>query len=178
MLEVSNWASISKSWSGYGHLSLIHPYSKICLSIFILKVQRTSMYFKSWFEALKEDRGSSLGSGTLTRFGYGHWCLIHPWSNFGFLSWFWRWKEHPGPLSPDWGLWWGLEVPYWCLISLSWFGYGHWCLIHSWSEFGLSIFILRAQNTSRYVSFVWSHNWPSCLDAKFIHYLKHKQYKF
>ena len=44
---------------------------------------------------------------------------------FSFLSWSWRCKEHPCPLSPDLGLWLGLEVPDLGLASWSWFHYGH-----------------------------------------------------
>ena len=43
--------------------------------------------------------------------------------NFWSLSWFWRCKEHPCPLSPDFGLWRTLEVPDLGLSSWSWFGY-------------------------------------------------------
>ena len=50
--------------------------------------------------------------------------------NFGSLSRFWRCKEHPCPLSPHLELWRMLEVPDWGLASWSWFGYGHWSLIH------------------------------------------------
>ena len=81
-------------------------------------------------------------------FGYGHWSLVLHMPNFGSLSWFWRCKEHPCPLSPDLGLWRMLEVPDWGLASWSWFGYGHWSLIHPWSEFWLSILILKVQRTS------------------------------
>ena len=68
--------------------------------------------------------------------------------NFSSLSWFWRCKEHPCPLRFHLGLWRTLEVPDWGLASWSWFGYGHWSLIHPWSEFWLSILILRVQRTS------------------------------
>ena len=68
--------------------------------------------------------------------------------NFGSLSWLWRCKEHPCPLSPHLGLWRTLEVPDWGLASWSWFGYGHWSLIYPWSEFWLSILILKVQRTS------------------------------
>ena len=40
-------------------------------------------------------------------------------TNFGSLSWFWRCKEHPCPLSPHLGLWKTLEVPYWGLAYWS-----------------------------------------------------------
>ena len=68
--------------------------------------------------------------------------------NFDSLSWFWRCKEHPCPSSPHLGLWRTLEVLYlgfesWCLS-----GYGHSSLIHLWSKFWLSIFILKVQRTS------------------------------
>ena len=54
--------------------------------------------------------------------------------NFGYLSWFWKCKEHPCPLSPDLGLWRMLEVPDWGLASWYWFGYSHEpCLDLPWS---------------------------------------------
>ena len=68
--------------------------------------------------------------------------------NFGSLSWFWRCKEHPCPLSPHLGLWRTLEVPDWGLASWYWFGYGHWSLVHPYAEFWLSILILKVQRTS------------------------------
>ena len=55
----------SWSWFGYGHWSLIYPWYKFGLSILILKVQRTSMSFKSSFGALKVTGGSWLGLGIL-----------------------------------------------------------------------------------------------------------------
>ena len=69
--------------------------------------------------------------------------------NFGSRSWFWRCKEHPCPLCPDLGLWRTLEVPDWGLASWSWFGYGHWSLIHPLSEFLISTLIMRVQNPSQ-----------------------------
>ena len=42
VLEVSDLGYASWSWIWYGHWSLIHPFSKFRLSIFNLKVQRTS----------------------------------------------------------------------------------------------------------------------------------------
>merc|ERR1712112_265361 len=44
---------------------LIYPYSEFWLSILILKVQRTSMSFKSLFGALEKTGGSCLGFGIL-----------------------------------------------------------------------------------------------------------------
>ena len=57
------FASWSLFW--YDHWSLIHPYYEDCLSIFILKVQRTSLSFMSWFWALEDAGGSWLGFGSL-----------------------------------------------------------------------------------------------------------------
>ena len=68
--------------------------------------------------------------------------------NFSSLSWFWRWKEHPCPLSPYLGLWRTLEVPDLGLASWYWFGYIQWSLVHPYSEFWLSSFILKVQRTS------------------------------
>ena len=50
---------------GYGHWSLIQLWSKFCLSILSLKMQRTSMSFKSWFGALEDPGGSWLGFAIL-----------------------------------------------------------------------------------------------------------------
>ena len=74
--------------------------------------------------------------------------LIHPWLSFGSLSWFWRCKAHPCPLSPDLGLWWGLEATERGFTSWSWFEYGHLSLIQPWSELQLFILIFKMQRTS------------------------------
>ena len=143
------------SWLGFGILiliwcgnwSLMHPWSDFWISISISKVQKTSRSFKFSFGAL-EDAGDSWLVFIIL-------ILICIWSffythdpNFGSLSWFWRCKEHPCPLSPHLGLWRMLEVPDWGLASWSWFGYGHWSLIYPWSKFWLSILILKVQRTS------------------------------
>ena len=47
-------------------------------------------------------------------------------SNFNSLSWFWRCKEYPCPLSPHLGLLRTLELPDWGFASWSWFEYSHW----------------------------------------------------
>ena len=69
-------------------------------------------------------------------------------SNFGSLSWCWRWKEHPNPSRPDLELLRMPLVPDWCLESWSRFGNGHWSLIHPWSKYRFSILILKVQRTS------------------------------
>ena len=69
--------------------------------------------------------------------------------NFGYLSRFLSCQEHPCPISPDLGLWRIMEVPDWGLGFLSLFGYGHWSLIHPWSEFWISILIFKVQRTSK-----------------------------
>ena len=60
-LEVPDWGLAYQSWIWYGQWSLIHPCSEFWLSILIVKVQRTSMSFKSWFGALFWAGGSWLG---------------------------------------------------------------------------------------------------------------------
>ena len=65
MLEAPDLGLASWSWFVYGHWSLIHPWSKFWLSIRILKVQRTSMSFKSSLGALENAGGSWLGFGIL-----------------------------------------------------------------------------------------------------------------
>ena len=76
----------------------------------------------------------------------GLWYTLRP--NFGSLSWFWRCKEHTCPLGLDFGSCRMLDFPDWGLASWSWFGYGHWSLIHPWSEFWLPILILKVERTS------------------------------
>ena len=65
MLKVPDWCLASWSWFRYGNWSLIYPWYKFWLSILILKVQRTSMSFKSSFGALEDAGGSWLGFGIL-----------------------------------------------------------------------------------------------------------------
>ena len=85
------------------------------------------------------------GLASWSWFGYGHWFFIYLYSNFWLHLDFLRCREHPWPLNPDLKLWWGLEVPDWCLTSWSWFGNNHWSLIYLDSEFGLSNLNLKLQ---------------------------------
>ena len=171
MLEVSDLSFPSGYWFGYGHCSLIYPWSEFWLSILMFKVQRTPMSFKSLFWALEDAGGTWLGFSILILFwigslvfdtpmirilalypdfegaknihvfevliwGFGgHWrFLTGVWqlnidldmvtgllytydTNFGYLSWIWRCKEHQCPLSPDFGLCFGLGVPDWGFAS-------------------------------------------------------------
>ena len=82
------------SWIWLGYQSFIHPLSKIWLSIFILKIQRSSMSFKFKFGTLEDARAYWPGLESWSLFGYGHWSLIHPCSKF------WRCMEHVCPLNP------------------------------------------------------------------------------
>ena len=61
MLEAVDWGWTSWSWFGYGHWSLLLPCCKCCHSILILRVQRTSMSFKTWLWALEDATCSWLG---------------------------------------------------------------------------------------------------------------------
>ena len=74
-------------------------------------------------------------------------CLWYTLPNFGSLSWFWKCKEHPFPLIPDFGLWRILEVPDWGYTYWSWFGYSHGSFIQPCSDFWLSILIFKVQRT-------------------------------
>ena len=76
----------------------------------------------------------------------GLWYTHDP--NFVSLSWFWRCKDYPCPLSPHLGLLRMLEAPDWVLASWSWFGYGLWFLIHPWSKIWLFFLILKVQRTA------------------------------
>ena len=87
------------------------------------------------------------------------------------LTWYWRCKEPPFPLSPDLGLWRTKEVPNLDLGFRYRFGYCHWSLMHPCFEFRLFIFILKVQGTSmssevltwgfggcwRFLTWAWHH---------------------
>ena len=94
----------------------------------------------------------------------GFWHTHDP--NLGSLSWFWRCKEHPCPSSPHLGLWRMLEVPDWGSASWHWFGYGHWSLVHTHSQFWLSLFDFEsAKNIHVLKSSFWAledtgDSWP------------------
>ena len=127
MLGVPDWGLASWSWFGYGHWTLVHLYSEFWLPIMILKVQRTSMSFKSWFGALETWEVPDLGLASWSWFGYGSWSFIRSWFEFwlsililkvqrtcmSFKSWF-------GDLE-DFGC--------------SWLGFGILILIWIWSLF-------------------------------------------
>jgi len=116
MLEVPDWGLASWSWFGYGHWSLIQPWSKLWLYVLIVKLQRTSMSLKSTFGALKDTGGSWLGFGILILI----WILSLVFDlatiQILALSWIWRCKEHPCPLSPHLRLWKTLEISDWGLV--------------------------------------------------------------
>ena len=62
---VPDWGLASSYWFWYVHWSFINPWYKFKFYILILKVQRTSMSFKSWFGALLGAGGVWLGCGFL-----------------------------------------------------------------------------------------------------------------
>ena len=139
------------SWLGFGILILILIWS---LVFDLPMIQFFALYldfegsFKSSFVALKDTGGSWLGFGILILFWIWSMVFDAPMILILALSWLWRWKEHPCPLSPDLGLWKVLEAPDWGLGSIYWFRYGHWSLIYQRSKFWLSILILKVQRTS------------------------------
>ena len=119
MLEVPDWVLASWSWFGYGQWSLIYSCSKFWLSNLILEVQRISMSFiRGCWRILAGVCHLYLDLDMVTGIWYNHA------PNFGFLSWFWRCKEDPCPLSPDLGICGMLEVPDWSLQSWSLIEYG------------------------------------------------------
>ena len=88
------------------------------------------------------------GLASWSWFGYSHWSLIYTWSEFWLFNLILKVQRTSCPLSPHMGLWRTLEVPDWGLASWSWFGYGHYSLIYTWSKFWLSILILKVKRTS------------------------------
>ena len=67
-------------------IGLWYIHVKFWLAILSLKLQRTSMSFKSLFWALKDTGGTWLGFDTLSWFRYGPWSLIHPWLSIWILK--------------------------------------------------------------------------------------------
>ena len=106
----------------YGHWSLIRPYFEDCLSIFILKVQRTSMSFKSSFQALEDAGGSWLGFGMLIFIWILSLVSGAPIFLIFALYLDLKVQKTSMSLSPDLGLWRRLEVPDWGSASGPWFG--------------------------------------------------------
>ena len=92
MLQVSDWGLAPWTWFWYGCWSLIYPLSKFWLSIWILKMQRTSCPLSPHLEPWRMLEVPESGLASWSWFGYGLWYTHDP--NFGFLSWFWRCKEH------------------------------------------------------------------------------------
>ena len=92
------------------YLGIWYTYMVNFGSLWILKVQRTSAYFKSCFESLVGPEGSWLEFGILILIL--KWSLVFNTPIFQILdlSGFWRCKEHPCPLCLYLELWWGLEV--------------------------------------------------------------------
>ena len=127
------WASEDTAWDHgswsefeYGHWSLVHPCFKFWLIILYLKVQRTSISFKSSYGIWNLDLDLDLDMVT------GLWYTNGP--NFALISWFWKRKEHPCPLSPHLELLRMLGDPDWGLSSWSWLGWvKEPCLDLSWS---------------------------------------------
>ena len=131
-MEVPDWGLASWSWFWYGHWSLRHHYSIFWLSILILRVQKTSMSFKSWYGDLEDTRGSWMEFCILILIWILTLVFAIPmfWNlflyldfegaknlkvvicpsytdvlNFSSLPWFWRCKGHLCHLSPAWGFW-------------------------------------------------------------------------
>ena len=117
-LDDSCHSGAGGSWLWFGILILILIWSLVfdtpmiqILSNFILKVQRTSMSFKSWFGALEDAAGSWLVFVILIMIWI--WSVVFGTLMFQnlALSWFWRCKEHACHLSPDMGIWRMLKAP-------------------------------------------------------------------
>ena len=117
MLDVHDWGLQSYSWFWYGRFSLIFTCSEFWLSILILKVQRTSMSFRSWLGLWRTLYVPDWGFGSWSWFGYGHWSLVHPWyifwipililkvqrTSMSFKSWY-------GSLKDAGGYWLGFGI--------------------------------------------------------------------
>ena len=143
MLEVPDWGLVSWSWFWYGHWSLIRQCSNLLLSNLILKVQRTSLSFKSQIEDL-EDAGI-------------YWLV------FGILILIWIYSLlFDAPMFKFFSLCLNFEGAnnIYVLLVLIWGFGGLWRFLtgvwhcdqdldmtHSCSKFALSILILKVQIT-------------------------------
>ena len=99
----------------------------------------------------------------------GNWYT--PGLDFGSLSWFWRCKEHPCPLSPHFGLWRTLEVPDWGLAFWFWFGYGPGSWIWLWflvwaMAFGFGFDLFSVESRQYVVSGFGFRVWLGSAEAK------------
>ena len=78
MLEIPDWGLASWSWFVYCHWSLIHPCFKVLFSIFMSKVQRSSMSLKSWYGTFEEAGGSWLWFGIFILIWIYIWLFDKP----------------------------------------------------------------------------------------------------
>ena len=128
----------SSSWFEYGQWSFTPPYSDFWTSILILKVQRTSMSFKSSFGALEDAGCSWLGFGILILIWI--WSLVFDKLMIRILALYPDFegaKNIHGLLTPHLGLWRMLEVP--DLSLASWSGFE---LVFVWIWFRFSFQVL------------------------------------
>ena len=125
MLVVPDWGLVYWSWFWYGHWSYVHLYSKFWLFILILKVQRTSMSFKSSFGALEDAGGSWLGFGILILIWI--WSLVFGTPYAEFLLYILILKVHRTSMS--------FKSSFGALEDAggSWLGFGILILIWIWS---------------------------------------------
>ena len=105
-MEVPDLGLASWSWFEYSHL-----YFEFWLSILILKVQRTSMSFKSWFGVLIGDGGFWLGFGILILIWIWSWVFDLALA-FGLGSgfWLWHWFLHSRVEKICWPGWVWVQV--------------------------------------------------------------------
>ena len=123
-MDVPDWGLASQSGFGYGHWSLVHPCSEFWLylhfegakNIHVLEVLKWGFVVCWRFLAWVWHRNPDLD--IVKGVWYTHFL------NFSSLSQFWRFKEHPCPLSPHLELWRTLEVHDFGSASWSWFWYG------------------------------------------------------
>jgi len=153
MLDVPDWGIASWSWFGWVKepcldLTLSFHFTQIgrswdfnflclclcmcmclclCPTVILLSQAQMGFGFELW------------------QFFYSHWYLIH------MCSTFWLYIDFDGAKNihvlyvPIWdfGGRWSLDVPDCSLVSLSWFVYGHWSLIHPGPKFWSPLLILK-----------------------------------
>ena len=160
MLDVPDWGIASWSWFGWVKepcldLTLSFHFTQIgrswdfnflclclcmcmclclCPTVILLSQAQMGFGFELW------------------QFFYSHWYLIH------MCSTFWLYIDFDGAKNihvlyvPIWdfGGRWSLDVPDCSLVSLSWFVYGHWSLIHPGPKFWSPLLILKLLRTSMF----------------------------
>ena len=150
-----NFGRCWRFWNGICHFILIWIWSLVfgtamiwMLALYLdFECEKTSMFFESWLWTLEDAGGSWIGFVILILI-----CILSLVFGTAMIWMLALYLDFEGAKtihvlkSPDFGLWKRLEALDWGLASESWFGYGHWGLVHPWPEFWLYLDFEGAKN--------------------------------